>query len=271
MITVNCGAIAPELIESELFGHEKGAFTGAVGPRQGVFEAADTGTLFLDEIGELPKPAQVRFLRALQEGEITRVGATAPKRVDVRIIAATNRSLTQEVAAGRFREDLFYRLAVAVITLPPLRERDGDAACSSTACSTRSTARAPPSPASRPSGSPSTARKPAARPPLARQRPRAAQHPAPRRRLDPRRHHRHRRRPRRPAAGPGAQPGQDPILGQDIRQGIDLNGIIDQVARHYLEQAMQHTAGNKTRAAKLLGFGNPTTLTNWLRKHGVEP
>ena len=128
MITVNCGAIAPELIEAELFGHEKGAFTGASSARKGVFEAADTGTLFLDEIGELPKPAQVRFLRALQEGEVTRVGATAPIRVDVRLLAATNRGLIQEVTDGRFREDLFYRLAVAVIPLPALRDRDGDAA-----------------------------------------------------------------------------------------------------------------------------------------------
>jgi transcriptional regulator with GAF, ATPase, and Fis domain len=116
------------MIESELFGHEKGAFTGAVSARKGVFEAADSGTLFLDEIGELPKRAQVRFLRALQAGEITRIGATESNRVDVRIIAATNRSLIQEVGADRFREDLFYRLAVAVINLPPLRERDGDAA-----------------------------------------------------------------------------------------------------------------------------------------------
>jgi len=138
MITVNCGAIAPGLIEAELFGHERGAFTGAANARKGVFEAADTGTLFLDEIGELPKPAQVHFLRALLEGEVTRVGATAPIRVDV-------------------------------------------------------------------------------------------------------------------------------------RQGIDLNGIIDQVARHYLEQAMGTTGGNKARAAKLLGFGNATTLTNWLKRYGVEP
>jgi len=116
-----------ELIESELFGHEKGAFTGAVNSRKGVFQAADTGTLFLDEIGELPKPAQVRFLRALQEGEITRVGATGPIRVDVRLIAATNRNLIHEVNEGRFREDLFYRLAVAVINLPALRDRDQDA------------------------------------------------------------------------------------------------------------------------------------------------
>jgi transcriptional regulator with PAS, ATPase and Fis domain len=127
LVTVNCGAIAPDLVESELFGHEKRAFTGAGAQRRGYFEAAHTGTLFLDEIGELPKPAQVKLLRALQEGEVTHVGATAPARVDLRILAATNRTLAAEVAAGRFREDLFYRLAVAVIDLPPLREREGKA------------------------------------------------------------------------------------------------------------------------------------------------
>jgi transcriptional regulator with PAS, ATPase and Fis domain len=217
MITVNCGAIAPELIESELFGFEKGAFTGAVGPRQGVFEAADTGTLFLDEIGELPKAAQIRFLRALQEGEITRVGATTPKRIDVRIIAATNRSLTREVAAGRFREDLFYRLAVAVITLPPLRERDGDARLllDRLLDQVNRESATEPGPFLKEVAQAALHRgqTPAARPPLARQCPRVAQHPASRRRLDPRRHHRHRRRPRRPAAGPGWPAGPRPDPG----------------------------------------------------------
>jgi transcriptional regulator with PAS, ATPase and Fis domain len=97
-VTVNCGAIAPELVESELFGHEKGALTGAAARRAGYFEAAQTGTLFLDEIGELPKPAQVKLLRALQEGEVTRVGATSATAVDVRVLAATNRTLVEEVA-----------------------------------------------------------------------------------------------------------------------------------------------------------------------------
>jgi transcriptional regulator with PAS, ATPase and Fis domain len=125
-VTVNCGAIAAELIESELFGHEKGAFTGAVTARKEYFEAAHGGTLFLDEVGELPKAAQVKLLRALQEGDVTRVGATTATVTDVRILAATNRSLLTEVSEGRFREDLFYRLAVDVIVLPPLRERPGD-------------------------------------------------------------------------------------------------------------------------------------------------
>ncbi len=125
-VAVNCGAIPSELIESELFGHEKGAFTGAEIQRKGYFEAANTGTLFLDEIGELPLAAQVKLLRALQEKEVTRLGASKPIPFDVRIIAATNRDLIKEIANGRFRPDLFYRIAVAVLKLPPLKDRTGD-------------------------------------------------------------------------------------------------------------------------------------------------
>jgi DNA-binding NtrC family response regulator len=125
-IAVNCGAIPSELVESEFFGHKKGGFTGATADRQGHFESAQGGTLFLDEIGELPKAIQVKLLRVLQEGEVVRVGDSTPRKVDVRIIAATNRTLTNEIATGNFREDLFFRLAVAIIKLPPLRERSGD-------------------------------------------------------------------------------------------------------------------------------------------------
>jgi len=123
---VNCGAIPPELVDSELFGHERGAFTGAVGQRRGWFERADGGTLFLDEVGELPAAAQVRLLTVVQDGWLERVGGHEPIRVDVRIIAATNRDLTAMVRQGRFREDLWYRLAVFTILLPPLRERRED-------------------------------------------------------------------------------------------------------------------------------------------------
>jgi DNA-binding NtrC family response regulator len=125
-VAVNCGALVETLLESELFGHEKGAFTGAISRRQGVFELADGGTLFLDEIGEISPSTQVRLLRVLQEGEFQRVGGTAPIRVDVRVLSATNQNLEELVRIGRFRQDLYYRLNILPIQVPPLRERRDD-------------------------------------------------------------------------------------------------------------------------------------------------
>jgi DNA-binding NtrC family response regulator len=123
---VDCGGLPPTLIESELFGHERGAFTGATSDREGAFERADGGTLFLDELGELPLELQPKLLRALGEREIRRVGAKRVRKVDVRVVAATNRDLRREVNAGRFRADLFYRLAVIQVRMPPLRDRLDD-------------------------------------------------------------------------------------------------------------------------------------------------
>jgi transcriptional regulator with GAF, ATPase, and Fis domain len=125
-VVVNCGAIPENLIESELFGHVKGAFTGAVASRPGKFQVADKGTLFLDEIGELPLNLQVKLLRALQERTVYRVGDSKPEKVDIRVVAATNRVLEDEIREGRFREDLYYRLNVVTLFLPPLRERGDD-------------------------------------------------------------------------------------------------------------------------------------------------
>ncbi|MBN2309430.1 MAG: sigma-54 factor interaction domain-containing protein, partial [Candidatus Hydrogenedentes bacterium] len=126
VIRVNCGAIPPELIDSHLFGHERGAFTGAVEKREGWFERANGGTLFLDEIGELPLAAQVRLLRILQDGWFERIGGHHPVNVDVRLVAATHRDLAVMVSEGTFREDLWYRIAVFPILLPPLRDRRQD-------------------------------------------------------------------------------------------------------------------------------------------------
>jgi transcriptional regulator with GAF, ATPase, and Fis domain len=125
-LRVNCGAIPSELVDSELFGHERGSFTGAVGQRKGWFERADSGTLFLDECGELSLAAQVRLLRVLQDGQVERVGGEVPRHVDVRIVAATHRDLERMVGENRFRQDLWYRLAVFPVFLPPLRDRLSD-------------------------------------------------------------------------------------------------------------------------------------------------
>ncbi len=125
-VAVNCGAIPSELMESQFFGYRRGAFTGADRDSPGFFQQADGGTLFLDEVGELPAPMQVKLLRALQESEVTPLGSSAPQQIDLRIIAATNRTLSKEISAGRFRSDLYYRLAVASLHIPPLRQRPGD-------------------------------------------------------------------------------------------------------------------------------------------------
>jgi DNA-binding NtrC family response regulator len=126
MVVINCAALPEPLLESELFGHERGAFTGAVAAKPGLFEVADGGTLFVDEIGELPGTLQAKLLRVLEDGSLRRVGSVQERRVNVRLLAATNRNLAQEVRANRFREDLYYRINVMSLELPPLRERTGD-------------------------------------------------------------------------------------------------------------------------------------------------
>jgi len=126
MVVINCAALPETLLESELFGHERGSFTGAVSAKPGLFEVADGGTLFIDEIGELPGSLQAKLLRVLEDGSLRRIGSVQERRVSVRLLAATNRNLAKEVEAGRFREDLYYRINVMSLELPPLRERQGD-------------------------------------------------------------------------------------------------------------------------------------------------
>lgn len=269
-VPVNCGAVPSELADSEFFGHKKGAFTGAIADRPGHFEAADGGTLFLDEIGELPLAIQVRLLRALQERAVTRVGTSKPVSVDVRIIAATNRSLATEVVAGRFREDLFYRLAVAVLQLPPLRDRKGDIGLLVDDLLGRINAESASEPAWREKRLSAGARNV------------LLQHPWPgnvrelantltrlavwssgdtiteqevRESL---------------LAGPANVRGARQVLDQPLSGGFDLQDTMATVARHYLERAMAEAGGNKTRAADLLGLNSYQTLTNWLKKYRLE-
>ena len=267
-VAVNCGALPPELVESELFGHEKGAFTGADRLRKGYFEAADGGTLFLDEIGELPAPVQVKLLRILQEGKVVRVGATRPIGVDVRVIAATNRTLTQEVAENRFREDLYYRLAVAVLKLPPLRERTGDLGLLVDRLLDRINEESATRARLSQQGAFRLRKEHSAPALLAGERPGAAEHVASRRDLVGRRDHRGRRRTEAILPAPRGQ-GQE-ILDRALGEGFSLPDLLANVARHYLTRAMEEAAGNKSRAADLVGLASYQTLTNWLSKYGVS-
>lgn len=266
-IAVNCGAIPQELVDAELFGHEKGAFTGAAAARAGYFESADGGTLFLDEIGELPLASQVRLLRVLQEREVTRVGATKPKPVDVRIIAATNRVLPTEIQAGRFREDLFHRLAVGVLLLPALREREGDLGLLIDSMLAAINAEASSQPGYKQKKLDVSARN------------LLLGHLWP---GNVRELHNTLLRASIWASGDKIT-GEDvsaslavtvpakgeTVLGRPMEHGISLPNLMAEVARHYLERAMAQTHGNKSEASRLLGLGSYQTLSNWLQKYGV--
>ncbi len=261
-VAINCGAIPEGLIESELFGHERGSFTGAASAKAGLFEAAGSGTLFLDEVGELPPLVQVKLLRALQERKIRRVGSSADIAVAARIVAATNRDLEAEVRAGCFREDLFYRLNVIQLRMPPLRERRGDIAAFCQAFLARFAAE------------------------LAKPTPRLdgeavrllEAHPWP-------------GNVRElanvleravtltdggvigaaglPAALRGAR---DEAPGGDLRslpdEGLDLQAHLDAVERRILEQALERTGGVKTEAARLLSL-TFRSLRYRLAKYGI--
>ena len=268
-VAVNCGAIPSELVESELFGHEKGAFTGAIARRKGHFVEAEGGSLFLDEVGELPKPAQVKLLRALQEGEVLPVGSSRSRKVDVRMIAATNQSLLSEVATGGFREDLFHRIAVAMLRLPPLRDRREDLPSlvdhllvlvnregreqpgyveKKISVGARNLLLAHPWPGNVRELQ-NTLRRAAIWTPgtvLKEEDIRDAL---------------------LPVAGRGEESA---VLGRPLGEGLDLPGVLAAVARHYLQRAVDEAQGNKTQAAQLVGLPSYQTFTNWTKRYGVQ-
>ncbi len=267
-IAVNCGAIPAPLIESELFGHEKGAFTDAKQPRKGHFEVADGGTLFLDELGELPSIAQVKLLRVIQEGEIVRVGSSKPMKVNVRLVAATNRTLTEEIAAGRFREDLFYRLAVAVLKLPPLRDRTGDLGLLIDHVLSEVNAEAATEPGYKDKKLSAGARN------------LLLAHPWPGNVRELRNTLQRAAiwsdgvlissEDIREALLPTASSTRQELLDRPIGAGFNLSDLLKNVARHYLERAMDEAQGNKTKAAELVGLPSYQTLSNWLSKYEVQ-
>lgn len=267
-VAVNCGAIPHELVDAELFGHEKGAFTGAAAARAGYFESADGGTLFLDEIGELPLSSQVRLLRVLQEREVTRLGATRAKKIDIRIVAATNRVLPLEVQQGRFREDLFHRLAVGVLVLPPLREREGDVLLLVDALLGKINREA----ASQPEYTTKKLSASAKRLLVQHSWPGNVRELyntllrasiwAPEGEIS--------NQDVAEALAVNMPPKAETVLGRAIGDGFSLPNLIGEVAHHYLGRAMSQTHSNKTEAARLLGLGSYQTLANWLEKYGLE-
>jgi len=269
-VAVNCGAIPSELVESELFGHIKGTFTGATSDKTGYIKAAKGGTLFLDEIGELSPAAQVKLLRVLQEGTYTPVGATVPEKTDARIIAATNRNLVEEISSGRFREDLFHRLAVAILIAPPLREREGDVGLLIDYFLDKANERL------------SAGRGYTPRVLTAASRSLLLKHTWP---GNVRELQNTLIRAALWSSGnilakqdiqdallPVAQKEADgDVLWRSLGDGLELEKILADVARHYLGRAVNESGGNKTKASKLLNFKNYQTLDNWLKKYGITP
>jgi len=265
--TVNCGAIPAELIDSTLFGHKKGSFTGATDNREGLFSEADGGTVFLDEVGELPLDAQVRLLRVLQEGEVNPVGSSKVEKVDVRIIAATHRDLMEMVGKGQFRADLYYRLAVGVLELPPLRRRQGeigDLADFLMAEINQELGDQPNFESKKIS-------------------------PDVKNIILKRRWPGNVRELRATLVRAAIWCETDTIsvsefeessikeasetsggLLQELSQPIDIHELIGRLARFYIPQALEKCANNKTKAAKYIGLNSHQNLTQWIEKYGVE-
>ena len=267
-IPVNCGAIPGELVESEFFGHEKGAFTGASARKIGYLEAASGGTLFLDEIGDLPLAAQVKLLRVLQEQELNRIGSPKPIKIDIRVISATHKPLLEEVSHGNFREDLFYRLAVVILKIPPLREREGDLGILINHLLGEINKEA----VSQPGYKEKKKISPAAKNLL-------LQHPWP---GNVRELQNTLQRAVIWSTGetigkdiikesileiPGSQNSN--ILDRPLSNGINLESLLGEVAKHYLERAIKESGGNKTSATKMLGLSNYQTFTNWMQRYKI--
>lgn len=266
---VNCGALSPELIESQLFGHVKGAFTGAVDNRTGYFVQANNGTLFLDEIGDMNFNLQVKLLRAIQEKKIMPLGSNEQVDVDVRIIAATHKNLIEEVAKGNFRDDLFYRLAVAVIHIPPLRERGKDISLLIDFFMKRINSEFSKQP---------DYKGPKFLSPSARKVLENHHWPGNVRELE--------NTLKRAAIWKVDEKidKQDvldsiiPIVSKDscglldrpLGPDLKINKLMDELAKHYLERALDKAGGNKTKASKLIGLENHQNFTNWMKKHGVD-
>lgn len=262
IVPVNCGAIAPELVNSTLFGHVKGAFTGAIKDHKGFFRDADDGTIFLDEIGELSLDSQVRLLRVLQEKEVTPLGGTVPVKVNVRIVAATHRDLPAEVAAGRFREDLFQRLAYGVLRLPPLRDREGDVELLLDAFMTQINQESRNQPGFCDKKLSESAKKILM----------AYSWPGNVRELYN-------------TLGRAAintleeeitaeviedsliriERKSDGVLGRPITSGFNLQSVLDEVSQDYIKRALIQTGNRKQSAADLLGLTHQQTLSNWVK------
>ncbi|MBF0140274.1 MAG: sigma-54-dependent Fis family transcriptional regulator [Magnetococcales bacterium] len=265
-ICVNCGAIPDNLVEAELFGHEKGAFTGASMARSGYIAEADQGTLFLDEIGELPLSTQVKLLRVLQEREVTAIGSVHPRKVDFRIVAATNRNLLQEIGLGRFRNDLFHRLAVAVFTIPPLRERPEDLA---------ELVQVFVNSINRTLMQHKGFDKKRKLTDKARELLHIYHWPGNIREL-----HNTLLRAflwsennvikskdiQEALFGVQVAPVSS-ILGREFGHGFRLADILSEVADHYFDKALRESGGNKSSATRLLGLPNATTFSNWRKKY----
>lgn len=267
MLVLNCGAIAKELINSTLFGHEKGAFTGAVSAQPGYFEQANGSTLFLDEFGELPLDSQVHLLRVLQDGKFSRVGSTKELTSDVRIIAATNKDLVKEISKGNFREDLFYRVAIGVLQLPPISQRSGDLTLLANTLLGKINEKAGANTDQKHKHFSASAIKfitnyhwpgnvrelnaTILRATLWQQGEVISEKDV-------------------SEALILKEDTKDSIFDRDISQGIDINDIFSEIARHYISKAMNLCNENKTKAANMLGLKNYQTLNNWIEKYNIN-